>query len=78
MLIQVPECPECELIGQGSRVRFRGNGTGILGISRFKDELGHHCHNPNILWVIFSCNKGHKWRVDYKERCPNPNCNYNH
>jgi hypothetical protein len=73
----LPDCPQCKELGQKSVVRFRGNGSTMLGVHRFRDEQGHHIHDPNTKTITYSCNKGHKWNVSYKESCPNKDCNYN-
>lgn len=71
----LPNCPDCK--EQKSTVRLTGNSSTMLGINKFKDELGNHIHDPNTRTISYSCNKGHKWTVTYKEPCSNSNCNYN-
>lgn len=61
-------CPECQKLGQKSRVTPHGGSSTTAFCGSYYDEDGHYVTSKcNTCMWSYSCSNGHHWSV--KESC---------
>jgi hypothetical protein len=70
-------CPQCQQLGERSKVYEGGTVTTAMGFSRFWDEDGvKHIHDPNTTTKGYRCSRGHGWNEVSLADCPAKGCDF--
>jgi hypothetical protein len=64
------KCPECEKIGNKSKVFIDSSQVTAMGASHYYDEEGkYHIHDPNTRKTRYTCSRRHSWIVKKRNSC---------